>query len=37
MAQDGYQDIDLSGLADGELVEQMHNDLYDGMAAEIVE
>jgi len=35
MAQDGYQDIDLSGLADDELVEQMHNDLYDGMAAEI--
>ncbi|MEO7664769.1 MAG: B12-binding domain-containing protein, partial [Candidatus Limnocylindrales bacterium] len=37
MAQDGYQDIDLSALADGELVEQMHNDLYDGMAAEITE
>src|SRR5512144_3290745 len=37
MAQDGYQDIDLGGLADDELVEQMHNDLYDGMAPEIVE
>jgi methylmalonyl-CoA mutase cobalamin-binding domain/chain len=37
MTQDGYQDIDLNGLADGELVEQMHNDLYDGMAPEIVE
>ena len=37
MAQDGYQDIDLSGLADEELVEQMHNDLYDGMAAEITQ
>ena len=37
MAQDGYQDIDLSGLADDELVEQMHNDLYDGMAPEIIE
>jgi methylmalonyl-CoA mutase cobalamin-binding domain/chain len=37
MAQDGYQDIDLDGLADGELVEQMHNDLYDGMAAEIIQ
>jgi methylmalonyl-CoA mutase cobalamin-binding domain/chain len=37
MTQDGYQDIDLSGLADDELVEQMHNDLYDGMAPEIVE
>ncbi len=35
MTQDGYTDIDLTGLADGELVEQMHNDLYDGMAAEI--
>jgi methanogenic corrinoid protein MtbC1 len=29
--------FDLSALADDELVEQMHNDLYDGMAAEIVE
>ena len=37
MTQDGYTDIDLSGLADDELVEQMHNDLYDGMAAEIIE
>src|SRR5678815_4543139 len=37
MTQDGYQDIDLSGLPDDELVEQMHNDLYDGMAPEIVE
>ena len=37
MAQDGYQDIDLNGLADEELVEQMHNDLYDGMAAEITQ
>jgi len=37
MTQDGYQDIDLSALPDGELVEQMHNDLYDGMAPEIVE
>jgi methylmalonyl-CoA mutase cobalamin-binding domain/chain len=37
MAQDGYQDIDLKALPDDELVEQMHNDLYDGMAPEIVE
>jgi methylmalonyl-CoA mutase cobalamin-binding domain/chain len=37
MAQDGYQDIDLNALADDELVEQMHNDLYDGMAPEILE
>jgi methylmalonyl-CoA mutase cobalamin-binding domain/chain len=35
MADD--QELDLSSLADDELVEQMHNDLYDGMAAEIVE
>ncbi len=33
---DANQDFDLSALADDELVEQMHNDLYDGMAAEIV-
>ena len=37
MTQDGYTDIDLGALADGELVEQMHNDLYDGMAAEITQ
>src|SRR5947207_5027794 len=29
--------FDLSALADDELVEQMHNDLYDGMAPEIVQ
>jgi methylmalonyl-CoA mutase cobalamin-binding domain/chain len=34
---DASQDFDLSALADDELVEQMHNDLYDGMAPEIVE
>ena len=37
MAQDEYADIDLAALSDDELTEQMHNDLYDGMAAEIVE
>ena len=37
MTQDGYTDIDLGALTDGELVEQMHNDLYDGMAAEITQ
>src|SRR5687767_48814 len=37
MPQDEYADIDLAGLSDDELTEQMHNDLYDGMAAEIVE
>src|SRR5258705_7395464 len=34
---DDYQDIDLASLSDDELVEQMHNDLYDGMRDEIVE
>ena len=31
------QEIDLDALSDEELTEQMHNDLYDGMAPEIVE
>jgi methylmalonyl-CoA mutase cobalamin-binding domain/chain len=31
------QELDLNSLSDEELVEQMHNDLYDGMAPEIVE
>ena len=31
------QEIDLAALSDDELVEQMHDDLYDGMADEIVE
>ena len=30
-------EIDLAALSDDELVEQMHNDLYDGLADEIVE
>jgi len=34
---DEDQALDLSSLADDELVEQMHNDLYDGMAPEITE
>ena len=37
MAQDEYAEIDLAALSDDELTEQMHNDLYDGMAAEITE
>ena len=37
MTQDEYAEIDLDALSDDELVEQMHNDLYDGMKAEIVE
>jgi methylmalonyl-CoA mutase cobalamin-binding domain/chain len=35
MAED--QEIDLSALPDDELVKQMHDDLYDGLADEIVE
>jgi methylmalonyl-CoA mutase cobalamin-binding domain/chain len=31
------QELDLSSLTDEELVEQMHNDLYDGLADEIAE
>ena len=31
------EDIDLSALPDDELVEQMHDDLYDGLRDEIVE
>jgi len=34
---DEYAEIDLAALSDDELTEQMHNDLYDGMAAEISE
>ena len=30
-------ELDLASLSDAELVEQMHNDLYDGMADEIAE
>ena len=37
MAQDDEQELDLASLSDDELTEQMHNDLYDGMAAEIIE
>ncbi len=37
MAPDEYAEIDLAALSDEELTEQMHNDLYDGMAPEIVE
>ena len=37
MTQDEYAEIDLAALSDDELIEQMHNDLYDGMDDEIVE
>ncbi|MDQ3408000.1 MAG: B12-binding domain-containing protein [Chloroflexota bacterium] len=33
---DQYEEIDLASLPDDELVEQMHNDLYDGMRDEVV-
>jgi len=33
---DDYEEIDLATLSDDELVEQMHNDLYDGLKDEIV-
>jgi methylmalonyl-CoA mutase cobalamin-binding domain/chain len=38
MTDENYDDdIDLSSLPDDELVEQMHDDLYDGLREEIVE
>jgi methylmalonyl-CoA mutase cobalamin-binding domain/chain len=38
MADENYEeDIDLSSLPDDELVEQMHDDLYDGLREEIIE
>jgi methylmalonyl-CoA mutase cobalamin-binding domain/chain len=37
MAADDLQDIDLASLNDEELTEQMHNDLYDGLAEAITE
>jgi methylmalonyl-CoA mutase cobalamin-binding domain/chain len=33
---DQYEEIDLASLADDELIEQIHNDLYDGMRDEVV-
>ncbi len=38
MSEEQYEDdIDLSSLPDDELVEQMHDDLYDGLRDEIIE
>jgi methylmalonyl-CoA mutase cobalamin-binding domain/chain len=37
MADEELEQIDLAALSDEELVEQMHNDLYDGLADESVE
>ena len=34
---DDEEDVVLSELSDGELVEQMHDDLYDGLKEEIIE
>ena len=34
---DQTEDLDLSALSDEELVEQMHDDLYDGLKEEIEE
>ncbi len=34
---DDFDDLDLSALPDDELVEQMHDDLYDGLRDEIME
>jgi methylmalonyl-CoA mutase cobalamin-binding domain/chain len=36
MAIDGPGELDLASLSDEDLVDQMHNDLYDGLAVEIV-
>jgi len=37
VADDELDDLDLATLPDDELVKQMHDDLYDGLAPEIVE
>ncbi|MDE0097673.1 MAG: cobalamin-binding protein [Gammaproteobacteria bacterium] len=38
MSEETYEDdIDLASLPDDELVEQMHDDLYDGLREEIIE
>ena len=36
-AENNVDDIDLKSLSDEELVEQMHDDLYDGLLEEIVD
>ena len=37
MADEQYDEIDLSALPDADLVSQMHSDLYDGLGDEIAE
>ncbi len=32
-----FDDIDLAGLSDEDLIKQKHDDLYDGLGEEIVE
>ena len=36
-ADEEYEEIDLAGLPDDELIKQMHDDLYDGLRDEVVE
>ena len=35
MSDDDYEEVDLESLSDDDLVKQMHDDLYDGLAEEI--
>ncbi len=35
--EDSFDEIDLTALGDEDLVKQMHDDLYDGLAAEVLE
>ena len=37
MSDEQEDDLDLKSLSDEELVEQMHDDLYDGLKEEIEE
>ena len=37
MSEDQFDDLDLNSLSNKELVEQMHDDLYDGLKEEIEE
>jgi methylmalonyl-CoA mutase cobalamin-binding domain/chain len=37
VTQDGGSEVDLASLSDEELVEQIHDDLYDGLADDVVE
>ena len=37
MSDDDFDDVDLASMSDDDLVKQMHDDLYDGLAPEIAE